>query len=78
MYSNIMKISPNSDIFYISARNIDCGYSLEVPRPGGSNECQQSIYFSRNTPARRFLRLPKIYVLSRNNKNNLYLCKPQF
>ena len=28
----------NSDIFYISAQNIDCGYSLEPPRRGGSNE----------------------------------------
>ena len=28
----------NSDIFYISAQNIDCGYSLEPPRQGGSNE----------------------------------------
>ena len=40
-YSNILKIlQPNkenfqmktSDIFYISAQNIDCGYSLEPPR----------------------------------------------
>ena len=28
----------NADIFYISAQNIDCGYSLEPPRQGGSNE----------------------------------------
>ena len=27
-----------SDIFHISAQNIDCGYSLEPPRQGGSNE----------------------------------------
>ena len=26
------------DIFHISAQNIDCGYSLEPPRQGGSNE----------------------------------------
>ena len=25
-----------SDIFHISAQNIDCGYSLEPPRRGGS------------------------------------------
>ena len=40
-YSNILKILPpknenfqmkNSDIFHISAQNIDCGYSLEPPR----------------------------------------------
>ena len=28
----------NSDIFHISAQNIDCGYSLESPRRGGSKE----------------------------------------
>ena len=26
-----------SDIFHISAQNIDCGYSLEPPCQGGSN-----------------------------------------
>ena len=26
-------------IFLISVQNIDCGYSLEPPRRGGSNEC---------------------------------------
>ena len=68
-YSNILKISPpkteifqikNSDIFYISAQNIDCGYSLEPPWRGGSNEYPQSMF------------------LSRNKKNNVYPCKPQF
>ena len=35
----------NSDIFYISAQNIDCGYSLEQPRRrGGSNEYPQSMF----------------------------------
>ena len=47
VYSHIPKILPpknenfqikNSDIFHISAQNIDCGYSLEPPRRGGSNE----------------------------------------
>ena len=28
----------NSDIFHICAQNIDCRYSLEPPRRGGSNE----------------------------------------
>ena len=68
-YSNILKILPprnetfqikNSDIFHISAQNIDCGYSLEPPRRGGSNEYPQSMF------------------LSRNKKNNVYPCKPQF
>ena len=40
----------NSDkklIFHISAQNIYCGYSLEPPRRGGSNEYQQSMFLSR-------------------------------
>ena len=50
-YSNILKILPpknenvqinSSDIFHISAQNIDSGYSLEPPRRGGSNEYPQS------------------------------------
>ena len=31
-------------IFLISAENIDCGYSFEPPRRGGSNEYPQSIF----------------------------------
>ena len=50
----------NSDIFHISAQNIDCGYSLEPPRRGGSNVYPQSMF------------------LSRNKKNNVNPCKPQF
>ena len=51
-YSNILKIlSPknenfqmkSSDIFHISVQNIDCGYSLGLPRRGGSNEYPQSM-----------------------------------
>ena len=68
-YSNILKILPpkkenfqikNSYILHISNQNIDCGYSLEPPRRGGSNEYPQSMF------------------LSRNKKNNVYPCKPQF
>ena len=56
-YSNILKILPsknenfqikNSDIFHISAQNIDCGYSLEPPRHGGSNGYPQSMFLSSN------------------------------
>ena len=44
------------DIFLIFAQNIDCGYTLEPPRRGGSNEYPQSMFWSknkknRNTPA---------------------------
>ena len=56
-YSHILNILPpkienfqikNSDIFPISAQNIDCGYSLEPPRWGGSNEYPQSMFSSKN------------------------------
>ena len=71
-YSNILKILPpktenfhmkNSGSLYISAQNIDCGYLLEPPWQGGSNEYPQSIFF---------------FFLSRNKKINVYPCKPQF
>ena len=37
----------NSDTFYISAQNIDCGYSSEPPRWGGSDEYTQSMFLSK-------------------------------
>ena len=54
-YWNILKILPpknekfsdkNSDIFQISAQNIDCGYLLEAPRRGGCNEYPQSMFWA--------------------------------
>ena len=36
------------DIFLIFAPNIDCGYTLEPPRRGGSNEYPQSMFWSKN------------------------------
>ena len=36
------------DIFFIFAQNIDCGYTLEPPRRGGSNEYPQSMSWSKN------------------------------
>ena len=35
-------------IFLISAQKINCGYSLEPPHRGGSNEYPQSYVLSRN------------------------------
>ena len=35
-------------IFLIFAQNIDCGYKLEPPRRGGSNEYPQSMFWSKN------------------------------
>ena len=54
--SNILKILPSknehfqiqkkTDIFHISAQNIDCGYSLEPPRRGSSNKYPQSMFLA--------------------------------
>ena len=38
----------NSDIFHISAQNIDCEYLSELPHWGSSNEYPQSMFLSRN------------------------------
>ena len=59
-YKEIFKVVKNEnfplknfDIFLIFAQNIDCGYTLEPPRRGGSNEYPQSKFWSINryTPA---------------------------
>ena len=34
--------------FLFLLQNIDCGYSLEPPRRGGSNEYPQSMFWSKN------------------------------
>ena len=35
----------NSDIFYVSAQNIDCWYSLEPTCQGGTNEYPQFMFW---------------------------------
>ena len=71
-YSNILKISPpktvsfqikNSDIFHIYAKNIDCGYSLEPPRRGDSNEYPQSMFLSRNKKNNVYPCKPHFYYI---------------
>ena len=36
------------DIFRILAQNIDCGYSLEPPRRGGSQTSTHNLFWSKN------------------------------
>ena len=45
----------NLDIFLIFAQNIDCGYTLEPPRRGGSNEYPQPMFWSKK---KRKIRIP--------------------
>ena len=71
-YSNILKISSTktenfpiktSDIFHIFAQNIDCGYSLEPPRRGGSNEYPLSMFLSRNKKKNVYPCKPQFYYI---------------
>ena len=71
-YSNILKNLPpkkwkfsdkNSDIFHISAQNIDCGYSLEPPCRGGSNEYPQSMFLSRYKKNNVYPCKPQFYYI---------------
>ena len=71
-YSNILKISPaktegfqikQSDIFHISAQNVDCVYSLEPPRRGGSNKYSQSMFLSRTKKIIYFPLNPSFTIL---------------
>ena len=52
-----------SDIFHISAQNIDCGYSLEPPRRGGSNEYPQSMFLCRNKKNNVYHCKPQFYYI---------------
>ena len=40
------------DIFNILAQNIHCGYTLELPRRGGSNEYPQCMFWIKNNKNR--------------------------
>ena len=40
------KSDKNSDILHISDQSTDCGYSLEPPCRGGSNEYTQSMFWA--------------------------------
>ena len=71
-YSNILKIfttknwkfsDKNSNTFHISAQNIDCGYSLEPLRRGGSNEYPQSMLLSRNKKNNAYPCKPQFYYI---------------
>ena len=48
-------------IFLISVQNIDCRYSLEPPRRGGSNEYPQSMFLSRNKKNNVYPYKPQFY-----------------
>ena len=49
----------NSDIFHVSAQNIDCGYSLEPPRL----EYPQPMFLSRNKKNNAYPCKPQFYYI---------------
>ena len=53
----------NSDNFHISAQNINCGYSLEPPRRGGSKEHTQSMFLNRNKKTNVYPCKPQFYYI---------------
>ena len=65
--SNILKISPlsdkHSDIFHISAQNIDCGFLFELPHRGSSNEYPQSMFLSRHMKNNVYPCKPQFYFI---------------
>ena len=53
----------NSSSFHISVQKIDCGYSLEPPRRGGSAEYPQSMFLSRNKKINVYSCKPQFYCI---------------
>ena len=56
-------LDKNSDIFHISALNIDGGSSLELLRQGGSNEDPLSMFLSRNKNNNVYPCKPQFYYI---------------
>ena len=52
-----------NSIFRTSAQNIDCGYSLEPPRRGGSNEYPQYMFLGRNKKNNVYPCQPQFYYI---------------
>ena len=68
------------DIFLIFAQNIDCGYTLEPPRRGGSNEYPQSMFWSKNkknryTPAYPSFTIKKCGLRGKLSHGHVFLMR---
>ena len=51
--------------FLVFAQNIGCGYTLEPPWQGGSNEYPQSIFWSKNKKNRYTPAYPIFFYIKR-------------
>ena len=54
----------NLIIFHISAHNIDCGYSLELPRRGSPSKYPQYMFLNRNKKNNVYPYKPQFYYIS--------------
>ena len=61
----------NQIFFHISAQNIDCGYLLEPPQRGGSIECPQSMFLSRNKKKIMHTPEPQFYYIKVGFKGSI-------
>ena len=58
---NLKIFRKKSYIFHIFAQSIDCEYSLEPPRRGGSNKYPHSMFLSRNKKYNVYTCKPQFY-----------------
>ena len=62
--------------FLFLFQNIDCGYTLEPPRRGGSNEYPQSMFWSKNKKKGIPLHTP--VLLYKSGFNGIYITRTCF
>ena len=62
LFVKMKNFTGKNDIFLIFAQNIDCGYTLEPPRRGGSNEYPQSMFWSKNKKNRYTPAYPNFFL----------------
>ena len=71
-----VKIEKFMRIFFIFflflLKNIDCGYSLEPPRQGGSNEYPQSMFLSKNKKNRYTPANPSFAIYKSGVQGGIY------
>ena len=84
-YKEIFKVVKNKkfplknfDIFLIFAQNIDCGYTLEPPRRGGSNEYPQSMFWSKNKKNRYTPANPSFTILIKVGFKGVFIARTCF
>ena len=81
-YKEIFKVVKNEkfqlkkfDIFLIFAQNIDCGYTLVLPRRGSSNEYPYTLVLPRRGSSNEY---PQSVFCSKNKKNRYTPANPSF